>query len=101
MRLDANLIRHCPGRHVERCLLAEQRRDALLQAIHRWIFAEDIVADLGSLYRGPHAGRGLGHGVTAEIDGWFGHRLSSVSSPLQGSVFAGSAFWRFSRYQRR
>ena len=69
---------------------AEQRGGALLQAEHRRVVAEDVVADLGRRHRGAHRRTGPGDGVAAEID----HR-SACSRLLKSSVhtdtFAGTS----------
>ena len=71
--LDADLVRHRAGRHVQGSFFAEQRRDALLQPIHRRVFAEDIVADLGRSDGRPHTGGGPGDGIASEVDNGVGH----------------------------
>src|SRR5205085_1532615 len=53
---------------------------ALLQAVDRRVFAEDIVADLGGGDRGSHAGGRPGHGITAQIEETLWH---DETNPLE------------------
>ena len=65
---DRRLVRHRPAREEEPRLLAEQLRDARLEAPHRRIAIEDVVAHLGVGHRAAHGGGGTGDGVGAEVD---------------------------------
>ena len=66
---DAGLI-GLSARRKEQCVFgAEELRDPLLEPACRGIAVEDVVADFRVRHRAPHAGRRLGDGVGAQIDG--------------------------------
>ena len=52
----------------ERRLEAEERRGVLLQAVHRRVVAEDIVAERRLDHGAAHAGGGPGDGVGTKVD---------------------------------
>ncbi len=67
-RAQRDLVRHRPGRHPDRRLLAEQLGDALLQRIDGRVFAVDVVAHLSGGHRLAHARGGLRDGVASQVD---------------------------------
>ena len=54
------------GKH--RRLLAGQLCRELLQGIHRWVLAVDIVPQLGGLHGLAHGGSRAGNGVAAQVN---------------------------------
>jgi hypothetical protein len=65
---QSDLIGHHPRGHVQRRLLAQKRRRALLERVHRRVPAVDVIAHLGARHRLPHRRRWLRHRVAAQID---------------------------------
>ena len=65
---ERDLVRHRRRREVDRLLLAEEGRGALLEREHGRILAPLLVADLGVRHRVAHRRRRLRLGVRAEID---------------------------------
>ena len=65
---ERELVRHRARRHVERGLLAEQRRRQRLEPVDGRVLAVAVVADLGVGHRAPHLGRRRGDGVGPEVD---------------------------------
>jgi hypothetical protein len=66
------------ARHEQRRLLAEHRRDALLQRVDGRVVAEHVVAELGAHHRLAHRGRRAGDGVAAQVDDLHGLQLQEV-----------------------
>ena len=62
-------VRHGAGSDVERSFLAHAFCRHRLQALDRGVVAQDVVTDLGVRHRLAHRGRGVGHGVGAQVDG--------------------------------
>src|SRR3954469_12276318 len=65
--VDADLVRHRPGRRVQGCLLAEQARHVLLETVYRRVLPEHVVPDRRLKHRPAHSFRRTGHGVAAKI----------------------------------
>ena len=68
VQLDRDGVAHGAGGHEQRGFLAGDFGRALLQPVDGGIFAVNVVADLGLHHGAPHLGRGLGHGIAAQID---------------------------------
>src|SRR5579859_2208270 len=66
--LDGDLVTHGAAGNKDGGLAPEKLRSALLKAIDGWIFAVNIVADLGLSHGTAHLCRGLGHCIAAQID---------------------------------
>ena len=77
-RADRDLVGHRPGREPERGLVAEHRRDPLLEPVDRRVLAELVVADLGAGHRLAHRRRGPGDGIGAQVDERLGGHGRSV-----------------------
>ena len=61
-------VRHRAARHVERGLLADALGRGLLEAPHRGVVAQHVVADFGARHRLAHRVGGLGDGVGPQVD---------------------------------
>ena len=68
VQLERDLVRHRRGRHEDRRLVAEQRRNPLLQRVDRRVLALLLVADGGLRDRAAHALGRLRDGVGAKVD---------------------------------
>ncbi len=80
-QLQADLVRHRAARDEQRCLLAEQLGDALLQPVDARVFAVLVVADW-RLGHGPaHAVGRPRHRVRAEIDQRSNSSMARANTP--------------------
>ena len=68
MGVDGHLIPHRSRSHEKTGLLAQHRCDLLLKAIHRRVFAKDIIPHLGRCHGLPHRSRRLGKRIATQID---------------------------------
>ena len=64
----ASGVAHRAGGDEEGGLFAQPRRRQLFQLVDGWVFAVDVVADLGVIHRLAHGGRRVGDGVAAQVD---------------------------------
>jgi hypothetical protein len=56
-RTQRHLVAHRAARDEQRGFLAEERRDAFLEGVHRRVLAENVVADLGVGHGSAHLRR--------------------------------------------
>ena len=77
-----NLITHGPGRDIERCLLSQALGCQRLQAVHRRVFAINIISHDGASHGLPHHLSGDGYGITSQVHERLSlpHRSSYLSS---------------------
>ena len=68
VQADGDLVAHRPAGQEERRLVAQQRRDALLEGARRRVRAALLVADLGRGDGGAHGRRGARLRVGVEVD---------------------------------
>jgi hypothetical protein len=85
-RVDRRLVRHRARGKEEGRLLSQQLGSALLEPVHRRVFAVDVIADLGRHHRFPHGRGRSGDRVAAQIDGLHGSQDSSSSETLDAAA---------------
>src|SRR5580698_9275924 len=68
MQPNPDLITHRPRRHKERSLAPKDLRGALLQKIHRRIFAVDVIAHFRRSHRRAHLRRRPRHSIRSQIN---------------------------------
>ena len=73
---ERHLIAHGAGGQEQGRLLAEQRRDHLLEPVHRRVLELLLVAHLGLAHEAAHGGRRTGDGVAAKVDRFHSHSLN-------------------------
>ena len=75
---DRHLVAHGPRWNKDRGLFLENLRRPLGEPVHGGIFTVNVVRHLGFSHGATHFRRGLGDGVTAQVDG----ALSFCVAPL-------------------
>ena len=78
---DRRLVGHGSGGHETGCLLAKQLGASILERNDARIVAKYIIAQGGGHHGLSHSCRGLGDGVTAEIDCGIWHPVMISGSP--------------------
>ena len=69
---DGDLVRHGPTGGEQCGIFAEHLGSERLEALHRWVVAQYVVAQLRRLHGSPHAWGWASHGVGAQVDGLHG-----------------------------
>ena len=67
---QGNQVAHGPRRDKQRRFLSHHPGCQLLQADHRGVIAENIIADLSLCHGFAHFRRGLGNGVGTKVNGF-------------------------------